>query len=67
METQASVVIIGGGAYGYMVRSCLAFAYVRTANSKPGSSLKIKILGEIRTAIVLKEAVWDSENQRQKA
>ena len=52
------------GAYGHSVGKSLAFAYVQTKYSTPGTQFKIKILGKNQTATVLKEAAYDPKNIR---
>ena len=52
------------GAYGHSVGKSLAFAYVQTKFSTPGTQFEIKILGKNQTATVLKEAAYDPKNLR---
>ena len=55
------------GAYGHAVETSLAFAYVKPAFAKPGTSFEILILGERRKAVVLSDAAWDAANLRLRA
>lgn len=59
--------ITTGGAYGHTVGKSVFFAYVEPRFAKPGSSFEIDLLGSLRPATVLAEAVWDPKNERLKA
>lgn len=55
---------VSSGAYGHTSGKSLAFAYVDTAWTTPGTELEVVILGEPRKARVLKGAVVDPQNRR---
>ena len=55
------------GAYGHHVGKSLAFAYVETEQSAPGTCLCVDLLGERCSATVLSEPVYDPENLRLKS
>ena len=52
------------GGYGHITGKSLGFAYVDTEFSTPGCELVVELLGEMRTATVAAEPVWDPKNQR---
>lgn len=54
------------GSYGHSVKKSLAFAYVEPKYADSGTNLKIRILGQERTATVLEEAAYDPQNLRLK-
>jgi len=51
-------------AWGHSVQKILAFAYIRPAHATPGTALEVMIMGELRPASVLGEAVYDPANER---
>jgi len=55
---------VSSGAWGHTTGKSLAFAYVDTDWTTPGTELQVVILGEPRTARVLKGAVLDPQNRR---
>ena len=63
-DAQHSIGVTTSGGYGHITGKSLGFAYVETAFSQPGSELTVELLGELRTATVAAEAVWDPKNQR---
>jgi dimethylglycine dehydrogenase len=58
---------IASGGFGYGVSAYLAWAYVKPAWAAPGTELQVTVLGELRSARVLAEPVWDPENLRPRA
>lgn len=50
------------GGYGFTVDKSLAFAYVHADHAEPGAELGVLILGEMRSATVLSEPVYDPDN-----
>lgn len=50
-------------AYGHSVEKILAFAYVKPAAARPGTSLDVIIAGQTRAARVLGEAAYDPESK----
>ena len=52
------------GAYGHAVGKSLAFAYVETDLTTPGTKLEVTILGDPRTAQVIAEPLYDANNAR---
>jgi dimethylglycine dehydrogenase len=55
------------GGYGHHVGKSLAFAYVGSDHSRPGTELGIDLLGERCKATVLSEPVYDPQNMRIKS
>lgn len=49
-------------AFGHGVGKLLAFAYVRAEHAAPGSELQVVVMGAIRKAVVLADAVYDPES-----
>ena len=56
--------ITTSGGYGYSVGKSLVFAYVEPELARPGETLEIPLLGEMRTARVLSEPAYDPDNVR---
>ncbi len=57
---------ITSGARGPITGKSLALAFVQARAAVPGTSLDVTILGEMRRALVLSNAVRDPDNQRLK-
>jgi len=56
--------VVTSGGYGFRVNKSLAFAYVESDLAEINKEFDIKIQGQKRRAIVLKEMAYDSENKR---
>ena len=56
-----------GGAYGFAVQKSLTFAYLDPRLRRDGARLEIMLRGELRSARLLPEPVWDPANQRLRA
>jgi dimethylglycine dehydrogenase len=55
------------GGYGHAVQKSLGFGYVEPPFSKPGTQFFVELLGERHAATVLRDPVYDPNNQRLKA
>ena len=55
--------IVTSGGYGFRVNKSLAFAYVESDLAEINKEFDIKIQGQKRRAIVLKDMAYDSENK----
>ncbi len=55
------------GAYGHATGKSLAFGYVEPQLAAPGTELEVMLLGEMRPAVVLAEAVYDPTNEVMRA
>jgi len=64
MKDGAAVGYVTSGAYGHCVGRSLAAGYVPTALARDGERFEIDILGEMRTAIVRLEPLYDSQGLR---
>ena len=64
MKDGAAVGYVTSGAYGHCVDRSLAAGYVPTALARDGERFEIDILGEMRTAIVRLEPLYDSQGLR---
>ena len=64
MDGEELIGVTTGGAYGHTVSQSLAFAYVPPSYAEPGTLFDITLLGIRRQATVLKEAVYDPNNER---
>lgn len=51
------------GGFGFTVDKSLAFAYVEASHAKPGTTLNVMILGEMRPATVLEGPIYDPKNE----
>ena len=51
----------------FHVRKGLAFAYLAPEHAEPGTTLEVRVVGEMRPARVLGEAVHDPSNTRLRA
>jgi len=56
--------VVTSGSYGFRVNKSLAFAYVESDLAEINKEFDIKIQGQKRRAIVLKDMAYDSENKR---
>ena len=59
-----AVGMVTSGAFGFHVRKGLAFAYLAPEHAEPGTALEVRVVGEMRPARVLGEAVHDPSNTR---
>ncbi len=66
-DGEACIGVTTSGGYGHYVQKSLGFGYVDPAHSAPGSRFAVELLGEAFTATVLKDPVYDPENQRLRA
>ncbi|MCP4072500.1 MAG: FAD-dependent oxidoreductase [Hyphomicrobiales bacterium] len=55
---------VTSGGYGWRVERSLAVAWMPLAYCKPGTMLQIQILGEMITAEVVADPIFDPEDQR---
>ena len=56
--------VVTSGGYGFRVNKSLAFAYVESDLAEINKEFDIRIQGQKRRAIVLKDMAYDSENKR---
>ena len=56
--------VVTSGGFGFRVNKSLAFAYIEANLAEHGKDLEIKIQGQKRKAIVLKEMSYDPENKK---
>jgi dimethylglycine dehydrogenase len=56
--------LVTTGAYGYTVDQGLAFAYLAPEFATPGTELEVRVVGEMRPARVLADAVYDPTSSR---
>ncbi len=59
--------LVTSGAYGFWTGQGLAFAYLSPENAKPGTALEVRVVGEMRPARVLNQALYDPTNARLRA
>ena len=52
------------GTYGWRVGKSIALAMVRPSHAAEGTSLRIKLLGELHEAVVVAESPYDAANDR---
>ncbi|MDI9313992.1 MAG: FAD-dependent oxidoreductase, partial [Hydrotalea sp.] len=50
------------GGYGHYVKKSLMLGYVKTDHAKVGTKCKVRILGELRDAVIIGESPYDPEN-----
>jgi len=62
-----AVGLVTSGAYGFHTGQSLAFAYLAPAHAEPGTALEVRVVGDLRPARVLDEAVQDPANARLRA
>ena len=62
-----AVGLVTSGAYGFHCRQGLAFAYLAPEHAEPGAALDVRVVGDLRPARVLGEAVHDPTNTRLRA
>ncbi|MGI9310420.1 MAG: GcvT family protein [bacterium] len=63
-STGAPVGVTTSGGYGHHTATSLGFAYVETQHAAPGTELQVELLGDLRSATVTVEPVWDARNER---
>ncbi|MFC1795658.1 FAD-dependent oxidoreductase [Pseudomonadota bacterium] len=66
-DDDSCIGVTTSGGYGHCTQKSLGFAYVDPANAEPGSQFTVELLGEPCPATVLKDAVYDPDNQRLRA
>ena len=59
--------ITTSGGFGHITGKSLGFGYVPAANSHPGATFDVELLGEMRQVTVLDGPVWDPESKRPRA
>jgi dimethylglycine dehydrogenase len=64
MKDGAAVGYVTSGAYGHCIGKSLAAGYVPSALAREGARLEIDILGEMRTATVCLEPLYDPQGLR---
>ncbi len=64
MKGGAAIGYVTSGAYGHCVGKSLAAGYVPTALAREGARFEIDILGEMRTATVRLEPLYDPQGLR---
>jgi len=64
MKEGAAVGYVTSGAYGHCVGRSLAAGYVPAGLARAGARFEIDILGEMRTATVRLEALYDPQGLR---
>ncbi len=62
-----AVGLVTSGAYGFHTGQSLAFAYLAPAHAEPGTALEVRVVGDLRPAVVLGDAVHDPANTRLRA
>ena len=62
-----TVGLVTSGAYSFHSRRGLAFAYLAPEHAEPGTKLEVRVVGELRPARVLGEAVHDPTSTRLRA
>ena len=62
-----AVGLVTSGAYGFHTGQSLAFAYLAPQHAEPGTALEVRVVGDLRPARVLDEAVHDPTNTRLRA
>ncbi|MGB7875569.1 MAG: FAD-dependent oxidoreductase [Anaerolineales bacterium] len=58
---------VASGGYGYSVGMSMAYAYLPTEYSKPGTALSLEFFGTQVDAEVVKSPLWDPKGERIKA
>ncbi len=56
--------LVTTGAYGHTVDQGLAFAYIAPEHAVPGTELFVRVVGDLRPARVLGEAIYDPTSSR---
>ncbi len=59
--------ITTSGGYGHFVKKSLGFGYVEPRYADAGTELQIRLLGERRRAVVIRDPVHDPANERLRA
>ncbi len=56
--------VVTTAGYGFSTGKSLAWAYVDPDQAEPDTEMQVLVLGEVRPAVVLAEAVWDPKHER---
>jgi dimethylglycine dehydrogenase len=64
MKDGKAVGYVTSGAFGHCIGKSIAAGYVPTALARDGERFEIDILGEVRTAIVRSEPMFDPQGIR---
>jgi len=64
MQDGAAIGYVTSGAYGHCIGKSLAAGYVPTALARDGARFEIDILGEMRTATIRLEPLYDPTGAR---
>lgn len=51
------------GGYGHYVKKSLMLGYVQSAHAKVGTKCQVRIMGELRPAVIIAESPYDPENK----
>jgi dimethylglycine dehydrogenase len=63
----ANVGLTTSGVWSHTLRKSVALAYVQTALATPGTRLEVEVFGEMKTATVHAEPLYDPKNERMRA
>ncbi len=56
--------LVTTGGYGFHVEQGLAFAYLDPRHAEPGTELEVRVVGDLKPARVLGEAIYDPGSDR---
>ena len=56
--------LVTTGGYGYHVGQGLCFAYLDPTYARPGTALEVRVVGDLKPARVLAEAIYDPGSDR---
>jgi dimethylglycine dehydrogenase len=63
----ARIGLTTSGGFGHAVQKSLAFAYLDPAHIAVGTQVEVMMFGEMRSAVVIPESIYDPTNERLKA
>lgn len=57
---------ITSGGYGYTLRQSIAYGYLPIEFAAPGTGIQVELFGELQNATVVKEPLFDPQNEKVK-
>ena len=66
-QGDTNVGLTTSGVWSHTLNRSVALAYVRTDLATPGTVLQVEVLGQLRSATVQAEPLYDPKNERLRA
>ena len=66
-DGDTNVGLTTSGVWSHTLKKSVALAYVSAAKAVPGTKLQVNVLGQIRSATVHAEPLYDPKNEKLRA